>query len=108
MSLLSSIQMAGNALQANQIGLQVTGQNISNADTPGYIDEQMNLVPGPVQQMGGLLLGTGVQVQSITENIDSFLQTQLQGATSDQASADSLKGSYAQLEQVVGALTTAI
>ena len=104
MSLLSSIQMAGNSLQANQIGLQVTGQNISNADTPGYIDEQMNLAPGPIQQMGGLLLGTGVQVQSITQNIDSFLETQLQARTSDQASADSLKGSYSQLEQVVGAL----
>ena len=41
MSLFSSIQMAGNALQANDIGLQVVGQNISNANTPGYIREAL-------------------------------------------------------------------
>ena len=51
MSLFGSIQMAGNALQANDIGLQVVGQNISNANTPGYIREELELQPGPPQQM---------------------------------------------------------
>ncbi len=37
MSLFSSIQLANNTLRAQQIGLQVTGQNIANANTPGYI-----------------------------------------------------------------------
>ena len=36
MSLLTSINLANNSLQAAQVGLQVTGQNIANADTPGY------------------------------------------------------------------------
>ena len=66
----------------------------------------MNLAPGPVQQVGGLLLGTGVVVQSITENVNTFLETELQGAVGDQAGADSLQSSYSQLEQIVGALNT--
>ncbi len=37
MSLFSSIQLANNALIASQIGLQVVGNNIANANTPGYI-----------------------------------------------------------------------
>ena len=106
MSLLSSIQMAGNALQVNDIGLQVTGQNIANADTPGYIREQLEVEPAPTQQYGGLLLGTGVQVEAVTEQVNNFLEDQLNGATSAQSSADSLEGSYSQLEQIVGALNT--
>jgi flagellar hook-associated protein 1 FlgK len=96
--------MAGNALQANDIGLQVTGQNIANANTPGYIREQLELTESPPQQMGSVMLGTGVQVQAVVAKVDNFLQERLQSATSDQASADSLQGTYSQLEQVVGAL----
>ena len=68
MSLFSSIQMAGNTLQIQQIGLQVAGQNIANASTPGYSREVMNLEAGPTQRLGGVLLGTGVQVQSIQQH----------------------------------------
>jgi len=63
MSLFSSIQLASNALNAAQIGLQVAGNNIANADTPGYIRQQVVLSPAPTQQYGGLLLGLGVQVE---------------------------------------------
>ncbi len=104
MSLFSSIQMAGNALQANDICLQVTGQNISNANTPGYICEEANLVASAPEREGNLVLGTGVLVQSVTENIDAFLDQRLRGATSDQSSADSLKTTYSQLETIVGAI----
>ena len=106
MSLFSSIQMAGNSLLANDIGLQVVGQNISNANTPGYIDEEMKVAPSAPQQYGNLLLGTGVQVQAITEKIDNFLESQLRSATADQANADSMESTYSQLESVVGALNS--
>ena len=104
MSLLSSIQMGNNALRANEIALQVVGQNVSNANTPGYLREEVNLIPAPTQKIGGLLLGTGVQVESITQQVDRFLQTRLQTALSDKASADTLRQTYSQLESIVGAL----
>ena len=40
MSLLGSIRMAGNTLQADDIALQVVGQNIANANTPGYLPKK--------------------------------------------------------------------
>ena len=80
MSIFSSIQLASNALQANQIGLQVVGQNIANANTQGYIREEMVQTPGTTQRIGGLLLGTGVEVEGIVQKVDSFLQQRMRGA----------------------------
>ncbi len=53
MSLYSSITMAANSLQANQIAMQVVGQNIANANTPGYLREEVVLTPAPTQRHGG-------------------------------------------------------
>src|SRR5208337_1714276 len=106
MSLSSSIQMAAGALQANDVALQVVGQNIANANTPGYLREVTNFVPGPTQTDGALVQGTGVEVQSITQQVDTFLESQLRTANSNQVSADTLKGTYAQLENIVGALNS--
>jgi flagellar hook-associated protein 1 len=57
MSLFGSIQMAGNTLQAMQIGLHVVGNNIANANTPGFIRERVVYTPAPVQKLGELTLG---------------------------------------------------
>ena len=65
MSLISSINLASSALQATQIGLQVVGNNIANANTPGYVREEADFAPAPVQRIGGLVLGLGLQVVSI-------------------------------------------
>ena len=93
-------------MQANDIALQVVGQNIANANTPGYIREIVNFTPGPSQTNGALVQGTGVQVQSITQQVNTFLESQLRNANSNQASADTLKGTYTQLENIVGALNS--
>jgi flagellar hook-associated protein 1 FlgK len=106
MSLFSSIQMASGALQANDVGLQVVGQNIANASTPGYLREVVNFAPGPTQTQGALTLGTGVLVHSITQQIDTFLETQLRNAGSDRANADTVQQTYNQLENIVGALNS--
>ena len=104
MSLFSTMQMASNALQANQIGLQVVGQNIANCNTPGYIREEMLLAPAPTQRVGGLLLGMGVSVEAVVQKIDAFLEERLRSAVSDQSSAETVEQSYAQLESIIGEL----
>jgi flagellar hook-associated protein 1 FlgK len=106
MSLFSSIQMASNTLQVNDIGLQVVGQNIANANTPGYIREQLNLAPGPTEEYGGVAMGTGVVVQSISQNIDKYLEQRLRTAGADQTSADTIQQTYGDLETTVGALNS--
>lgn len=104
MSLYSSIRLASNTLQANQIGLQVVGQNIANANTPGYIREEVALAPALPQRLGDLLLGTGVDVQAVVQKIDLFLEQRLRGSLSDRIDAETQESSYLQLEQAIGEL----
>ena len=98
--------MAGNSLQANQIAIQVVGNNIANADTPGYIQENVNLQAAPTQKLGNELLGSGVQVQGVQQQLDNFLEDRLRGAMSDQANTATQQSTYTQLEQTVNALGT--
>jgi flagellar hook-associated protein 1 FlgK len=104
MSLISSIQLANNALRATQIGLQVVGQNIANVNTPGYVREDVILQAAPTQRRGNLLLGLGVEVRGIVQRIDRFVEDRLRGASSDRASAELQEQTYLQLEAVVGEL----
>jgi flagellar hook-associated protein 1 len=105
MSLFGSIQLGANTLQAMQIGLQVTGNNIANANTPGYVRQQTIYKPAPVQNIGGLVLGLGVQVDGIVQEIDKFVQDRLVGAKGDRAGADIQQKAYNEVETVVNALS---
>lgn len=104
MSLFGSIQLANNTLRANQIGLQVTGQNIANANTPGYIREEVVFTPAPTQRVGRLLLGLGVDVTGVVQKIDQYLEQRLRGATSERSSNEVEEQTYAQLESLYGEL----
>jgi flagellar hook-associated protein 1 FlgK len=104
MSLFSALQVGVGTMQAAQIGLEVVGQNIANANTPNYSLEQVQYVPGPTVSQGGMLLGSGVQVQGITQQVDSFLNSRVQAAISDSANTSTQASSYQNLEQLVGAL----
>src|SRR5687767_13430556 len=104
MSLFSSLQVANNSLLASQLGLQVVGNNIANANTPGYLRQQINLQPASPQKYGDLTLGLGVQVASITQQVDKFLEQRLRTASSDVASGEAQESVYAQLESIIGEL----
>ena len=55
---LENVNIALTALRANQIGLDVTGHNIANVNTPGYVRKQVDQAPLVV---GGR--GMGVEIQ---------------------------------------------
>jgi flagellar hook-associated protein 1 FlgK len=105
MSLFGAIQMGGNTLRAMQIGLHVVGNNIANANTPGYVRQETIYVPAPVQRLGGLILGTGVMVDSIVQKLDRFVQDRLVGARSDRASAEVQEDVYRDLEVLLNELS---
>jgi flagellar hook-associated protein 1 FlgK len=105
MSLFSSINLANNALRAQQIGLQVTGQNIANANTPGYIRQDLVLTPSRTQKLGNLALGLGVEVTGVVQKIDKFLENRLRLAGSDRASSEAQVATLVQLEELIGELS---
>jgi flagellar hook-associated protein 1 len=105
MSLFGSIQMGGNTLKAMQIGLQVVGNNVANANTPGYVRQEAIFTPAPVQKLGPLILGTGVLVDSIVQKLDKFVQERLAGAHGDRANADVQEQVYKDLEVLLNELS---
>jgi flagellar hook-associated protein 1 len=104
MSLLGTLGISANALNAASLGLQVTGNNIANANTPDYIRQRLLQSPQLPQQAGGLLIGLGVKVDGVGQIIDKFLQERLRNATSDLAGSVAQESAYAQLESVINEL----
>jgi flagellar hook-associated protein 1 FlgK len=105
MSLFTTLQLASNSLQAQQIGLQVVGQNIANVNTPGYSREVANLAPATTQRIGKLLIGLGVTVDSIKQVADAHLNERLRLATADRSGGEVQENVYQQLESIVGELS---
>jgi flagellar hook-associated protein 1 FlgK len=108
MSLFGAIQMGGNTLRAMQIGLQVVGNNIANANTPGYVRQEAVYTPAPVQKIGHLILGLGVEVDSIVQKLDRFVQERLVGARGDRAAAEAQEQAYRDLEVLLNELSAEV
>jgi flagellar hook-associated protein 1 FlgK len=105
MTLFSTINLSKNALTAAQLGLQVTSNNIANANTPGYIRQRLIQSPLPPQRYGQLLLGLGVDVEAVVQVADKYLQERLRAAESDLAFGEAQEDAYVQLEALLGELS---
>lgn len=78
------------ALQANQLALEVTGHNISNANAAGYSRQTLRMeattpyaMPTMSKVYGAGMVGTGVQVTDIRAVRDFFLDAQVRNETSN-------------------------
>jgi flagellar hook-associated protein 1 FlgK len=100
------------ALQAFQTAIAVTGQNIANANTPGYAEESVNLAAAAPQSNGSTPIGSGVDVSSISRAVDSLNNSQLNSSQSSLGQLNSLQTYTNQLDNIIGTtaggLTTAL
>jgi flagellar hook-associated protein 1 FlgK len=104
MGLSGALGIASNALEVFSTGIQVAGQNIANANTPGYIQEQLNVTTGPSYQAGALVLGTGSEATGVTQQIDQYLQGEIYSANSNYSASNQLNTIYTTLQQQLQAL----
>jgi flagellar hook-associated protein 1 FlgK len=103
--LLGALHSGGSTLAAQQAALQVTGNNIANAGTPGYTRQVTNLAStGRSEALPGQYTGTGAGVLSIERQVNAALNESLRGATSDQSSAQTADSVLGRLEATFGAL----
>ncbi|MFX7981068.1 flagellar basal body protein, partial [Acinetobacter baumannii] len=59
------LSLGARAMFANQAALQTIGQNIANANTPGYSRQSVVLTTSPGQYTGAGFFGKGVDVQTV-------------------------------------------
>jgi len=106
MSLIGTLNLAGNALAVQQAALQTTSNNISNAGNANYTRQVANLSPAPDQQLQpGVSIGTGVDLTSISRQIDEALQSRINSATSDSSSASTASNYLGQVQSTLNALS---
>ena len=101
------IEIARSGLAAHQKSLQVTGHNISNANTPGYSRQEAvhtagNPYPAPGASSGTAAgqLGSGVEISEIRRIRNEYLDTQVRDSTSAQSYWESKTEIMEQIESI--------
>ena len=75
-SLFSSLTAAARALDAQRFGLDVTGQNIANVNTPGYTRRVIDMAAVPPES--NRTAGRGVDVVAVRSARDLLIERRLQ------------------------------
>ncbi|MGH3265116.1 MAG: flagellar hook-associated protein FlgK, partial [Trebonia sp.] len=98
-------QTALKGLEAAQAAIDTTGQNIANANTPGYTRQRVNTaesaslsIPAQSERGAGADLGTGVDVTSISRIRDEFLDIQYRAQNTVTSSANSSSSALGQVQ----------
>ncbi len=106
MSLFATIQQSANALQVSELGLHVVGNNIANANTPGYIRQELIQAPAVGRKFGEVILGYGVRAVGVKQSLDEFVVERLRQTESALAASDAQGTMYKQMESIFGELTS--
>ncbi|WP_299279117.1 flagellar hook-associated protein FlgK [uncultured Georgenia sp.] len=105
MSSFAALNGAYTSLTAQRIALEVTSQNISNVNTPGYTRQRASLaaIGSPASTLFGssATRATGVTVASVDRLTDAFLETRLRTQTSAAARLTAVAESWSLLETTV-------
>ena len=102
------LDIATRALRTEQTLVDVTNQNIANANTPGYSRQTGDVkatpaYPIPVFSASGQpgQLGTGVAVSEITRARDTFLDGQIRQQMTSQGRWDARKAALSNVESII-------
>lgn len=98
MALNATLATAARSLEIFSAGMQVSGQNIANASTPGYIREELVLETADPYRRGSLIFGTGANAVGIQQQIDKYLETRLHSANTDVTAARARESVFQALE----------
>ncbi|MCL5015714.1 MAG: flagellar hook-associated protein FlgK [Firmicutes bacterium] len=99
----SILNIAGRSLAAEQLAMEVTGNNMANATTPGYHRESTDLVetpPIPSPDLSGTLQGQGVSVDAISRAQSAFLSRSVRTQYGSMGRWKSLNTVLSQIQNV--------
>lgn len=77
----SAFEIGRRAMNANQLGISVTGNNIANVNTQGYTRQRVQLSESAAQNFGRYQIGTGVSIEGVQSFRDRFIESRIQTET---------------------------
>ena len=95
------LSIGKSGLLAAQVGLSTTGQNIANANVPGYSRQLAVQTTSPTQNMGFGYVGSGTQVAQIKRYSDSFLTAQVNAAQSSTSASQAFSTQISQVDNLL-------
>jgi flagellar hook-associated protein 1 FlgK len=106
MSLSGALQIGRSALLASQAAIEIAGQNLANAATPGYHRQRIELAPsGDRAIQRGLYVGTGVKIADVSRAVDEALESRIRSAVSDQQQSIIRQELLVQIEAIENELS---
>ncbi|HZQ67135.1 MAG TPA: flagellar hook-associated protein FlgK [Terriglobales bacterium] len=97
-SLFGTLSIALSGLRASQGELDVTSNNVANANTPGYSRQRAVLVQADPIIIGPLTFGSGVSLLKVESLRDSVLEVQIQQENQGQGQIDAFLTGMRQVE----------
>ncbi|HEY0777724.1 MAG TPA: flagellar hook-associated protein FlgK [Gemmatirosa sp.] len=102
MSLSSVLGTARGALAAQQVVIDTVGNNIANAQTPGYTRQTAELTAAMPQQFAYGIVGTGVQVTNVTSARDQLLDASVRQESGGESAATERQSLLSSVEGILG------
>ena len=96
----SVLDIGKRALFAAQSSIEVTGNNISNVNTPGYSRRSVRLEEGMSIDYAPGQMGTGVEAKEVLRHFDTFIEEQYNTKSSNRERWDTLLSNLKNLEMV--------
>jgi flagellar hook-associated protein 1 FlgK len=98
--LFQGLEIGKQALLGHQVRMQTMGHNISNASTPGYTRQRVNITTAYPEVTTYGTIGGGMKVTSVRQVKDLFLGQQYREAQKDQGHWTYLNKTFTQIESI--------
>jgi flagellar hook-associated protein 1 FlgK len=101
MSLMSVLNVGSRALQTSQLGIDITGQNVANADIAGYSRKRINQTTLYAYDSAYGQMGLGAAVVNIERMRNTFLDTQIRKQNSEVGYFAEVTSSFNRMEAIL-------
>ena len=100
MGLINALNSANSAIAASQLAIDVTGQNIANANTEGYSRKRVTVSADAVKDPNLGQVGTGVNINGIERIRNIFIDQQIGEQTTSLGYYDEVDNALERIENI--------
>ena len=96
------LSIGGNSVKTNQSALAVVGNNIANANTDGYVRQELDVRENLPTRAGTVYLGSGALASGVKRAYDALIESSLRSSFSDLRSQEPIIDLTTRVVDVLG------